>query len=152
MSNSDLERNRPRFPRIIAAGVDYNDLMSIVQRCEVHNEDWGKVWEEFAMVTHAKSLDEAEKIAKTFTLKGIMEKVKVPLLIVHSQGDVVCRYEEAERMARETGGAVQLALYPEGNHVCDNIPYKVRPMMGDWLARQLGLSAGSLQIQAASPP
>ena len=97
--------------------------------------------EEFAMVTHAKNLDEAEKIAKTFTLKGIMEKVKVPLLIVHSQGDVVCRYEEAERMAREAGGPTRLELYPDGNHVCDNIPYKVRPLMADWMVRQLGLSA-----------
>jgi len=100
--------------------------------------------EEFAMVTHAKNLDEAEKIAKTFTLKGIMEKVKVPLLIVHSQGDVVCRYEEAERMAREAGGPTRLELYPDGNHVCDNIPYKVRPLMADWMARQLGLSASWL--------
>ena len=100
--------------------------------------------EEFAMGTHAKSLDEAEKIARTFTLTGLMHKVKVPLLIVHSQGDVVCRHQEAERMAHEAraaGGSVTLALYPEGNHVCDNIPYKVRPMMADWMARQLRLPA-----------
>ena len=100
--------------------------------------------EEFAMVTHAKNLDEAEKIARTFTLTGLMHKVKVPLLIVHSQGDVVCRHQEAERMAHEAraaGGSVTLALYPEGNHVCDNIPYKVRPMMADWMARQLRLPA-----------
>ncbi len=98
--------------------------------------------EEFAMVTHSKTVEEAERIAKTFTLKGIIEKVKVPLLIVHSHGDSVCRVEDAERMAREAGGPTQLALFQEGNHVCDNIPYKVRPMMADWMARQLGLSAG----------
>ena len=93
------------------------------------------------MVTHAPDMAAAEKIARSFTLEGLMPKVKCPLLIVHSQGDVVCRYEDAERMAREAGGPTQLMLYPEGNHVCDNIPYKVRPLMADWLARQLGLSA-----------
>ena len=97
--------------------------------------------EEFAMVTHAPDMEAAEKIARSFTLEGLMPKVKCPLLIVHSQGDMVCDYEDAERMAREAGGPTQLMLYPEGNHVCDNIPYKVRPLMADWLARQLGLSA-----------
>jgi dienelactone hydrolase len=97
--------------------------------------------EEFAMCAHAKSLDEAAAISKTFTLQGIIEKVKVPLLIVHSQGDTISDYKHAERMAREAGGPVKLMLYPEGNHVCDNIAYKVRPMMADWMARQLGLSA-----------
>jgi len=97
--------------------------------------------EEFAMCAGAKSLDEAAEISKTFTLAGIIDKVRVPLLIVHSQGDTISSYTHAERMAREAGGPVELVLYPEGNHVCDNIPYKVRPMMADWMARQLGLSA-----------
>jgi len=30
-----------------------------------------------------------------------------------------------------------LLLYPEGNHVCNNIPYKYRPAMADWMADQL---------------
>lgn len=97
--------------------------------------------EEFAMVTHAKSLDEAGEIAQNFTLKGIMGKLKAPLLVVHSQGDTVTSYHEAEQIARETGGPVKLVLYPEGNHVCDNVAYKARPLMADWMARQLGLSA-----------
>ena len=93
------------------------------------------------MCAGAKSLDEAAEMSKTFTLEGIIDKVKVPLLIVHSQGDTISSYTHAERMAREAGGPVKLVLYPEGNHVCDNVPYKVRPMMADWMARQLGLSA-----------
>jgi hypothetical protein len=32
-------------------------------------------------------------------------------------------------------------VFPEGNHVCDNIPYKARPLMANWMARQLGASA-----------
>lgn len=97
--------------------------------------------EEFAMCAHAKSLDEAAAISRTFTLQGIIDKLKVPLLVVHSQGDTISPYENAVRIAKEAGGPVELVLYPEGNHVCDNIPYKVRPMMADWMARQLGLPA-----------
>lgn len=28
-------------------------------------------------------------------------------------------------------------LYPEGNHVCNNIPHLYRPLMADWLADRL---------------
>jgi hypothetical protein len=24
-------------------------------------------------------------------------------------------------------------IYPEGNHVCNNIPYKYRPLVADWM-------------------
>ncbi len=109
------------------------------------NSPWERFKEgsrrEFAMVTHAKDLDEAGKIAVDFTLDGILHKLKAPLLVVHSQGDTVTSYHEAEQIAREAGGPVELVLYPEGNHVCDNVAYKARPMMADWMARQLGLSA-----------
>jgi 2,6-dihydroxypseudooxynicotine hydrolase len=93
------------------------------------------------MCAHAKSLDEASEISKTFTLQGIADKLTVPLLFVHSQGDTISPYENAMRIARETRGPVKVILFPEGNHVCDNIPYKVRPLMADWMARELGLSA-----------
>jgi 2,6-dihydroxypseudooxynicotine hydrolase len=97
--------------------------------------------EEFAFCAGAKTLEEAAGIVKEYTMTGIIDKVKVPMLVIHSQGDKVSSYEGAVRMAREAGGPTKLLLFPEGNHVCDNIPYKVRPYMADWLARQLGLSA-----------
>jgi hypothetical protein len=28
-------------------------------------------------------------------------------------------------------------MYPEGNHVCNNIPYKYRPLAADWIAERL---------------
>jgi dipeptidyl aminopeptidase/acylaminoacyl peptidase len=62
----------------------------------------------------------------------------VRLLIVHSGGDEVCPVEESERMRSAAKGHATLVVFPDGNHVCDNIPYKVRPLMADWVARQLG--------------
>jgi hypothetical protein len=32
-------------------------------------------------------------------------------------------------------------MYPEGNHVCNNIPYKYRPLAGDWMGERLGAAA-----------
>jgi hypothetical protein len=51
----------------------------------------------------------------------------------------VCPVEESERIKREAGGPTTLVVFPDGNHVCDNIPYKVRPLMADWMARELGV-------------
>jgi len=28
-------------------------------------------------------------------------------------------------------------MYPDGNHVCNNISYKYRPAMADWMSEQL---------------
>jgi len=29
-------------------------------------------------------------------------------------------------------------LYEDGTHVCNNIPFKYRPLVADWIRRQLG--------------
>jgi hypothetical protein len=28
-------------------------------------------------------------------------------------------------------------MYPEGTHVCNNIPYKYRPLVADWMVERL---------------
>lgn len=90
-------------------------------------------------VMGAGSPEEAEDLAKGFTLAGLMQKVTCPFLVVHSHGDNVCPYEEGERMAREAAGPTELCIFPDGDHACDNISYKVRPMTADWMARNLGI-------------
>ena len=30
-----------------------------------------------------------------------------------------------------------LVMYPDGTHVCNNITYKYRPLMADWLRERL---------------
>ena len=40
-------------------------------------------------------------------------------------------------MRREADAVATLVVFPGGNHVCENIPYKVRPLTADWMARQL---------------
>jgi 2,6-dihydroxypseudooxynicotine hydrolase len=92
-------------------------------------------------VFYTKSKDEAEAKRKAYTLnlEGILEKVDQPMLVIHGAKDRLFPPSHAERIAREAGNAT-LVIYPDGNHVCNNIAYKYRPLMADWLTEQL--SAG----------
>jgi 2,6-dihydroxypseudooxynicotine hydrolase len=83
----------------------------------------------------------ARACAEAYSLAGVLKQMTCPLLIVHSGMDTVCPVEESERMRADASAVASLVVFPEGNHVCDNIPYKVRPLMADWMARQLRVAA-----------
>ena len=87
---------------------------------------------------YTKSRDEAEAFerAKTLTLAGVLGDVTCPMLVIHGGKDRLFPPEQAERIVREAPNAT-LLLYPEGNHVCNNIPYKYRPAMADWMRERL---------------
>jgi len=89
-------------------------------------------------VFYTKSRDENEAFerSKALTLRGVLKDVTCPLLVIHGGRDRLFPPEHAERIVREAPNAT-LLLYPEGNHVCNNIPYKYRPAMADWMADQL---------------
>ncbi len=89
-------------------------------------------------VFYTKSRDEAEAFekSKSLTLRGVLDKVTCPLLVIHGAKDRLIPSEHAERIAREAPNAT-LLLYPEGNHVCNNIAYKYRPAMADWMKEKL---------------
>jgi pimeloyl-ACP methyl ester carboxylesterase len=89
-------------------------------------------------VFYTKSADEAEAKRKAYTLnlEGILGQVTQPFLVIHGAKDRLFPPAQAERIAREAGNAT-LVIYPDGNHVCNNIAYKYRPLMADWLAERL---------------
>ncbi|OLC57065.1 MAG: hypothetical protein AUH85_04410 [Chloroflexi bacterium 13_1_40CM_4_68_4] len=89
-------------------------------------------------VFYTKSRDEAEAAAKAkeLTLRGVLAQVAQPVLVIHGGKDALFPPEQAERIAREAPNAT-LLLYAEGNHVCNNIPYKYRPAMADWMYLRL---------------
>lgn len=90
-------------------------------------------------VFYTKSADESEAKAKAYTLnlEGVLSRVTQPLLVIHGAKDRLFPAAHAERIAREAPNAT-LVLYPDGNHVCNNISYKYRPLMADWLREELG--------------
>jgi dipeptidyl aminopeptidase/acylaminoacyl peptidase len=104
----------------------------------------GECWDNLNPLTrggyifYTKSADEAEARQKAFTLnlEGVLDRVTQPLLVIHGGRDRLFPPSHAERIAREARNAT-LVIYPDGNHVCNNISYKYRPLMADWLKEQL---------------
>ena len=83
-------------------------------------------------------LASAMEFAKALTLaNGVAEKIACPLLVVFGGGDKIIPASEGERLAKAASGEVEFVVYPEGNHVCFNIPYKFRPLTADWTAEVL---------------
>jgi 2,6-dihydroxypseudooxynicotine hydrolase len=108
--------------------------------------DMGEIWDRFPATVKqtvqfafgATNATEARRCASACSLKGVLANMLCPFLIVHSGMDVVCPVEDSRRMEREAGGPTTLEVFPDGNHVCDNIPFKARPLMADWMADRLG--------------
>jgi 2,6-dihydroxypseudooxynicotine hydrolase len=85
---------------------------------------------------------EARRRAQELDLGPVLPRVRQPFLVVFGQQDALFPWQDAERVAREAPRG-EFVLYPEGNHVCNNIPYKYRPLVADWMADQLGANGGS---------
>ena len=120
----------PRIRAVIALAGWY-DIASQYDRAPLLTRE--------AFVARLKVADEAaaREALKPFNLHGVMEKVRCPLLVVMGRLDRVVPPEEAERAAAEAGGETTLWMFEDGNHVCNNIPYKHRPQQADWMRRQL---------------
>jgi 2,6-dihydroxypseudooxynicotine hydrolase len=91
----------------------------------------------YVFYTKSANEEEARKKAYGLNLHGVLEQVMQPLLVIHGARDRLFPPEQAERIAREAPNAT-LIMYPDGNHVCNNIAYKYRPVMADWMSEQLG--------------
>jgi 2,6-dihydroxypseudooxynicotine hydrolase len=90
----------------------------------------------YVFYTKSANEEEAREKAYGLTLHGVLEQVNQPLLVIHGARDRLFPPEQAERIAREAPNAT-LLMYPEGNHVCNNIAYRYRPAMTDWMSEQL---------------
>jgi dienelactone hydrolase len=76
-------------------------------------------------------------VQNTMTLEGVAERVTVPVLQVYGGKDPASPIEQAERIAAEVKGPHQLQFYPDGVHVCNNLWFKARPFVADWVAGTL---------------
>src|SRR6266700_2243624 len=92
-----------------------------------------------AFVYRLKATDEstARTLLKPFSLQGVMEKVTCPLLVIMGRQDRIVSPSSAEQMVAEAGGEAELWMFEDGNHVCNNIPYKHRPQQADWMRKKL---------------
>ncbi len=97
-----------------------------------------------AFIYRLKATDEAtarEKL-REFTLEGKTSFITCPFLVIGGRRDRLFPPEDAERVAGEIGANAELWMFDDGNHVCNNIPYKYRPQQADWLRNALRSSHG----------
>jgi dienelactone hydrolase len=105
--------------------VDYFDRVPILTR------------EALIKRLHAVDEDDARGNLERFDLHGLMDRLHAPALVVMGRKDRLFPAEAAEEMVADSGGKATLVMYDDGNHVCNNIPYKYRPMQADWMSQHL---------------
>jgi 2,6-dihydroxypseudooxynicotine hydrolase len=86
--------------------------------------------------TGASSVEEAHERASELNLRGVAERITQPCLVITGRHDRLIPWEDTKRIADEAPNATWV-LFDDGNHVCNNIPYKYRPLVGDWMRAQL---------------
>jgi pimeloyl-ACP methyl ester carboxylesterase len=87
---------------------------------------------------HSGATDEAEarERAARLSLAGVAEQVTQPCLVVTGRRDRIVPWEQTKRIADEVPNSTWV-LYEDGTHVCNNIPFKYRPLVADWMRDQL---------------
>ncbi len=88
---------------------------------------------------HSGATDEIEgrRLAGQINLAGVAEQVRQPCLVVTGRLDRIVPWEQTQRIAEDAPNS-EWVLYEEGTHVCNNIPFKYRPLVADWMRDQLG--------------
>jgi dipeptidyl aminopeptidase/acylaminoacyl peptidase len=79
---------------------------------------------------------DARRRAHELDLTGVAERVRQPCLVVTGARDRVISWQQTRRIADAVPGA-EFVLYEDGTHVCNNIPFKYRPLVSDWMREQL---------------
>ncbi|MGE3711634.1 MAG: alpha/beta hydrolase family protein [Hyphomicrobiaceae bacterium] len=107
--------------------------------------DWGKAWvtlplltrEAFRVRSHCATDAEARANAVTLSLEGVAGRITCPMFIVTGRLDRVVPWQDAERLARDVKGPVELLVIEDGNHVANNRGYKWRLQSADWMVDRL---------------
>ena len=110
--------------------------------------DWTQIWdglpeltrEAFRVRSHKRTQDEAKQFGRTLTLKGVAKNIECPLFLVTGKLDRLVPWQDAQRIAAEASGPVELLVVEDGNHIANNRPSRWRLRTADWMAAQLGLA------------
>jgi dienelactone hydrolase len=91
-----------------------------------------------AFVHHAGVRDQAagERAAQALDLGPVLPRLRQPLLVIFGRLDRLIPWRHAERVAAEAPNA-ELVMFEDGNHVCNNLPYRYQPLAADWTRERL---------------
>ncbi len=106
--------------------------------------NFGECWDGLPPLTRetfqhhagARDADEARERAYDLDLGPVIDRLEQRALLVTGRRDAIIPWQQTERIAREAPNGT-FVLYEEGNHVCNNVPYKYRPLVADWLRNEL---------------
>src|SRR5674476_597988 len=107
--------------------------------------NWAEAWdglpeltrEAFRVRSHCKTDEAARKNANTLSLEGVAQNITCPIFIVNGRLDRIVPAKDAERLAREVKGPVELMMIEDGNHIATNRAYRWRSQSADWMQEQL---------------
>jgi pimeloyl-ACP methyl ester carboxylesterase len=110
--------------------------------------NFGEVWDDlppltreaFTVKSGARDEREARANADALNLAGVLGGLEQPALLVTGGLDRIIPWRQTERIAREAPNGT-FVLYELGTHVCSNLPYRYRPLVGDWMAERLAHAA-----------
>lgn len=94
------------------------------------------VREQFQWACKTDSLVEVDEITEAMSLRDVVDDLTAPTLSITGAQDTVISPIQSERIAERSPNG-EFVIYEEGNHVCNNIPYKYGPYTADWLRNHL---------------
>lgn len=104
----------------------------------------GELWDDLPLLTResfvhysrSADLESGRQRALQLDLAGVAGHIAQPLLVVTGKLDRLIPWESTKLVADEAPDST-FVLYEEGNHVCNNVAYRYRPLLADWLAERL---------------
>jgi 2,6-dihydroxypseudooxynicotine hydrolase len=88
--------------------------------------------------TGVSTMEEGREKAGELNLYEAARLIDQPFLSITGRHDRLIPWTQSQRQAEESPGG-EFVLYDDGNHVCNNIPWKYRPLTADWLKEKLAL-------------
>jgi dienelactone hydrolase len=104
----------------------------------------GELWDDLPLLTResfvhysrSADLESGRQRALQLDLEGVAGHIAQPLLVVTGKLDRLIPWKSTKLVADEAPDST-FVLYAEGNHVCNNVAYRYRPLLADWLAERL---------------
>lgn len=148
MIDSLAKRSDLNKDRIAMCGISYGGLFSfraaaIDKRIKalVSVSSWYSPAGRFAGMERLTSTGQYQylgadpaAVMESITLSGVLKDVKVPVLQVFGGLDPWSPATKAELIAEEIQGPSTTMLFDDGVHIVNNIWYKARPAIADWLS------------------